>query len=571
MFRERILEDSWASVLERTDRIISQREATVQFVEESGMSAPIAWTDGLNICLNKSRLRLASGDMARTAASLKAVNYHELCHVMFSPRTAEPFHAGMRTRGQKDELHWQAYNILEDARIENLFVSTYQPAAKFFQLMISDYIVSDTNSTTHLLTYGRKYLPAELRVSASNAWTATNDLRVRAESVIDQYLVADPIMAATPALALVDEFYEILMILRDSVHALNPPLAYGIDIGKTRAPNGKSSHSRELSRAHSVGSVRRSEFEKAKDGIKSAIDQARRADKKVKSEDVGHLKEQARKTSRETLGGSEMQRDARATTEAVKAAGKMPGTGRGMTALTSGVIPVDKHYQWAAKRITSRVKRMSVEVEPETHSRQFQGRLDLRRVMRAARSDRDVFKVWDQGHEDAVETEAVILCDKSGSMGGVMGELSQSLWALKRGLQQAGVRVTVLTFDFGSYVAYKPKDKTRTTTTDLLTAGGGTNPDSSLKATELMMSKSSKPNKLMVCLTDGSWTASSERDQIMERLKKQGVVSSLLVMDGVTNDKRGFNTVSKANSPQDLVTAVSDLVYHLQRKSLRSI
>ena len=157
--------------------------------------------------------------MGSNMAEVKGLVYHELAHILWTPRkNSNP------TKHIPVE-NWQAYNALEDQRIESLFVARYRPAIPFFTAMVSSYILqmkgekgwsqmdqSCAASMAHLLTHGRKFLGLELRATARVAFVLEygEGLALRAEEVIDEYRKLVFPADASKALDLVAKYQEIV-------------------------------------------------------------------------------------------------------------------------------------------------------------------------------------------------------------------------------------------------------------------------------------------------------------------------------------------------------------------------
>jgi hypothetical protein len=121
------------------------------------------------------------GDLAKaeTVVALLGLNYHELSHIMFSPRG---FVSSL------NQFDVKAYRLLEDQRIESLFTALYEPAGKYFTQTMIKVIVEDDNAweSAFLWTYGRSYLPKEIR-DEFEARFVRPDLMARAKKHINAY------------------------------------------------------------------------------------------------------------------------------------------------------------------------------------------------------------------------------------------------------------------------------------------------------------------------------------------------------------------------------------------------
>lgn len=119
------------------------------------------------------------GDLtkAETVVGLLGFNYHELAHNMFTPRFFD-----VKPEDQ------EAWEILEDARIESLFTALYEPAGKYFTQSFIRVFVNDPSQyeSAFLSSYGRSYLPKEIR-DEFEARFCRQDLLARAKKHIDQF------------------------------------------------------------------------------------------------------------------------------------------------------------------------------------------------------------------------------------------------------------------------------------------------------------------------------------------------------------------------------------------------
>lgn len=107
-----------------------------------------------NIYLNVDQF----GEIAKpeTMIQLLGLNYHELAHVIYTPR---------KFKGVLPSYLRTAFNVLEDQRIESFFTAQYEPAGKFFTEMVIRFIVGDQNAwgSAFMWTHGRSFLPLEIR------------------------------------------------------------------------------------------------------------------------------------------------------------------------------------------------------------------------------------------------------------------------------------------------------------------------------------------------------------------------------------------------------------------------
>jgi hypothetical protein len=191
-------QEAFRSVFEKTDRIIANEDVMVRIVADpKTMAAYPAWTDGKTVWLNGKMLTetLGNAELKDWVRHAKALNLHELCHVLFTPRK------GAEIVRWFQEARWgytpeaknlqAAWNILEDQRIEMMFVARYRPAGAYFESMIIHWFfrTPEQMDTAYMLTHGRKYLPRHLQEPLEARFTAKWGVgrTKEAKSIIDAY------------------------------------------------------------------------------------------------------------------------------------------------------------------------------------------------------------------------------------------------------------------------------------------------------------------------------------------------------------------------------------------------
>lgn len=168
---------------------IGRRPVPVEWASQfSGASGDaIAYTDGETIFLNGNYFRDALGgpitsrNMASAIgpiATIKGASYHELAHVIYTPRRNHRPTKDIIDLEQSFPGIFMMYNILEDQRIEMLFAAKYRPVIPYFTQMIAQFILSADplrgaavvgdgsesmrDGLSFMLLYGRRYLPADV-------------------------------------------------------------------------------------------------------------------------------------------------------------------------------------------------------------------------------------------------------------------------------------------------------------------------------------------------------------------------------------------------------------------------
>lgn len=213
--QEAIRLDAWRAVFQKANRILSGQRVHVHLVDALGERTP-AWSDGLDIFLNLNRVKemLSSSDRMSAVLRLKGLNYHELCHVLYTPRMTDelPRRIMKRMEEQNDKTWWYAFNALEDQRIETWFASTYGASRRYFEATVLEWIIKNGSAEAAVLIYGRKYLSPKIRVKAGKVFVKRygEDLYHEFQTVIDEYLTLVLPRDSIKAMSLLMTYHDLL-------------------------------------------------------------------------------------------------------------------------------------------------------------------------------------------------------------------------------------------------------------------------------------------------------------------------------------------------------------------------
>lgn len=200
--------------MQRVVRALSGRPTSVRL---SGIDG-VGFTDGEDIYLGHERmmdnLRTYKGEegVAFTVLSIKGLIYHELGHILYTPRTTEDYVRGWKLNAPQ----FDAFNILEDQRLETLFSATFPLAAEYFKATVYRYMAtSDPSEMAQIypLIYGRKFLPKELRMSSRALFVKKYGIAAAEaiEDVIEQYVEVTFPGHSLKAVQLIRLFCQILL------------------------------------------------------------------------------------------------------------------------------------------------------------------------------------------------------------------------------------------------------------------------------------------------------------------------------------------------------------------------
>lgn len=224
--------DAWRSVFEKTNRIISGRPVTVQIVGANDIPNNLTnvpgWSDGEAVHFNGPMLRtmLSSNDPVSTVLRLKGLNYHELSHVLYTPRASDelPKRVIEKAKADGDYTWWYALNALEDQRIETWFAASYGASRRYFEAAVLQWLISDGKAEAAALMYGRKYLSTRLRAQAGVVFVKKHGKPMYDEFkvIIDAYLGVELPAQTIKALQLVSQYRDLLNKIQQSGANLPP-------------------------------------------------------------------------------------------------------------------------------------------------------------------------------------------------------------------------------------------------------------------------------------------------------------------------------------------------------------
>ena len=217
------LRDSLLILFSRVDSVLSNREIECSVSDNVGAAA----TDGTNIYFNENLVDMAFRSIVkngRTSSTtftnlikLRGLNYHELAHILYTPRRTSKFMKDLWNIGQinpkltsVDAFH--AFNILEDARIESMFTAKYPASIPYFIHTVTELIAKDTSEldTKFPLLYGRKYYPQSIRnrsekLFVQNFKVSAKDLKTLKKCIDDYRGIIFP-KHSSDALKIVETF-----------------------------------------------------------------------------------------------------------------------------------------------------------------------------------------------------------------------------------------------------------------------------------------------------------------------------------------------------------------------------
>lgn len=584
--------DSACAVYQRADRILTGLPIQVQITDEAGNETP-AWNDGKVVTFNAGAIKEIDSD---SVTSLHGLNYHELSHLLFTPRAGSALGAWVREKSYEnveytawdgteatyarelpaDPQRVRAFNILEDCRAEYYLTLKYPSVRPFLVALIGDYIAThpDIIGSAFILLGGRRYFPQSVRQLSA-----------------DQYRAQFGAEQAQKVYAILSE-YRTLVFPRDYERAKELILAFmeyvpeGMD-----TPNGCSDRpvmrNGKPDSEKTQDTLRSNDPAGDKDGLN--LEDANNYSEDASSEgatynpNTANWREKDEELVNEVKRAVELAKTDKAVTskvrDTVKAIAKSTSAKSILTRKNAEKEQPTQREVMASRLFAQELERLRIDADPAWEREKPSGKLNVRRAMNADVNDYGkLFDRWETGNDDH-EIEACILLDRSGSMFREIGSVCRSSWIIKRALEKINGRVTVMTFSEVSNIIADADERADSSTVLTVESGGGTNPYYALLESERLFFQSTRPTKLMFLLTDGGFNP--ENDEIIKRMNAKGVHTNLIYLtsdehsakhvlataESVEHYTHGAMTFNVIFNPSDLLAVAKDVVRHFLKKA----
>ena len=532
--------DSIGAVYQRADRIITgDSDIAVTIAHSKEMTEP-SMTDGKDIILNGNLIDDVTDD---TIIGLNGVNYHELAHVLFSPRSGSALGQYVTTNNMK-----RAFNVLEEGRIERLITTQYPTTTLTLEAMTNDFILREHPSqwgNAFATTTGRMYLPLELR-----------------QTIADKFIAQYGLTLAQEVHAIVHE-YRSLSFPTDFGRAKELVAQLTNLIGTDEQPEpqwvkGHGDRSLPEKGRPKSGKEQKSLQDRAQDGKSESLDNTNTIDREVDfgGNGVSHagingeeykgenrnltdeeqaLQEQLEKRMKEIKNDKRISREINDTRKAIQ--GNSDTRTKLATANASEQRPSEKAVAYARK-FGRELERIVRDNDPAWERYLPSGKLNISRTMNPdVNAIGEMFDVWDTGNENT-EIEATILIDNSGSMWGLMETVCEQAWIIKRGIESIHGSVSVYSFNSESKIVYENNEKAKPNAYRYVGNTGWTNPYRALIEAERTLKASNKPNKLFFAITDGQWSDDVNCNAVIKRMKEAGILTVVVYL---SNDSQGIH------------------------------
>jgi hypothetical protein len=489
-----------------------------------------AWSDADNIWFNEDEL----GDLSDfdTVLSIKGLSLHEISHIMLTPRNGSNLAKEVQRQGL-----WRAFNSLEDQRIEMMMSKRFGNVADWLCAAVAKFIMEDPSqwTTCFPLLHGRKFLPAELRAQVANLYENQEDV-VRLKQLIDSYIVlnlVDPQNFPT-ALNIIAEYDALVNKLgpnpQDS--SWQPQTGWG----RVKDPNGHQSRKDGELKSSKSKPMSKAEQQKLSDKVEGAVQEANQADAQGSPQSSEPQAGDSPSSSASSLSSilEDILEDIKEKKhKEIQQIIKQYNGEVELTSINAGTpqrphcspMAVSNATVQASRSFANELERLRRDYDPGWNRRTSSGRLNVQRYV----TDVDIeecFDQWDLGREDAVDIEAVILLDVSGSMGSHSIGSFESMWAIKRALDKVNASTTVIAFDNDTHLIYSANERAGQQM-KYTNQWGGTDPYEALRYSRNILAQSSRAIKLCIVITDGIWSNEEQCNKLIREFRRAGVITAL--------------------------------------------
>jgi len=518
-----------SGVYQRADRIITgESDMTVSVVSDPLME-DVADNTGKEIRLNANLIENLTED---SIISLHGVNYHELGHLLFSPRAGSDL-----GRFVKDNEVIKVMNMLEEARTEQLLISKYPATQTFLEANSMQYVLSQDPEMwgdQFLSVTGRTYLPLELRQHVADKFIESYGAEVAKtiHSIVHEYRNLTFPTDFDRAKELITELSK--LVGKDSTPPEGgapqwTPKGHGNVLTKGR-PEGGNAQKKLQDGVADNGSEELEEKAKGNEhqpayGEGGADDTKIDVEQRVYTDEDKVMADLLTKRLNEIKQTPFVKREVKDTRRAITNSSAVKTELRKATITERAVSPSSRI---AYKRFAQELERLVRDNDPNWERRVRSGKLNIRRTMTPdVNAVNEMFDVWNTGNPNT-DIEAVVLTDISGSMGWDISAVNEGSWIIKRAVESIEGSVSVFAFNHESFMVYGREDKTKPNVYRSVSSGGNTNPIRGLVEAERILTTSKKSVKMLFVLTDGTWADTKSNDTLIQSMNDKGILTCVV-------------------------------------------
>jgi hypothetical protein len=572
--------EAMARVFTRANRILSAEDIVCTVADDFYNPAP-AWSDGRTVTFNANQIHNIA--TLEDIVQVTGFNYHELAHILYTPRKGSKVVVEVLDKGWRD-----AFNILEDQRIETFLTSVYPATIPYFVSTFTRYCAANPADweLNFIIMYGRRYLPVDMRDTFQLKFKHQKYVK-QLSKIIDQYRkLAFPTDSAI-AIELIEKFHNLLIQM--GILKVNDPHGHSngqrpdVSVGKA-APVGEQQDTADLSDDLDDELEERDEEEReAKDSLGSTdgdseddsdedsdgtsdSDSDEDAEADEDSDSVGNStvnedadSDDSDSTNGHANGAGSGKDDAEftATTDAdimkmlaeqaakiLNNADVLADAKEKQAAIVDGdgevSVALDKR-RFFEQTVTQdeilnvddfayELKQLRTNADPYWEKQNSSGRVNIDSVIRGT-DYTEAFDEFREGQIDSTEIEAVILLDISSSMSYRMGDASKAMWTIKSAMESIDAHVTVLAFNSNAYLLYDKDENTERDSYRVFASEGNTNPTIAIQQSLKVFNSSSRGNKICFFITDGSWDGEVQSDEMIQDMNNNGILTAIAYIE----------------------------------------
>lgn len=529
----------------RLDRVLAGPRHKGLVVESKVLKDAPSQTDGTTIAISDKVMADAVSRRGLELMAAFGLNYHELAHVLFTPKFNQPTVQWLRS----DSLLHMAFNILEDNRIEHMIRQLYPQMTHYFLGAIYKFYYNVSRSEfkanwhVYSLVNERRYIPKEDRADSRAVMVGVigEQLTQDVERITAEYV---RMVNITSLDFLTDQQKKLIQDLRDIFAKFlpsHPVKMKNICLDEASATGG-SQKKKTLVKVEPYEDIDAdaddgSGGEGGKDGEKEEGDgdgegggENGEGSGKSKNRQRGWspVGSATRNALNDALHGSvELQRDMQMVQTAVEKAEFL------LTPLDKRHLrtePVTAEMRKQRDTFVREMQKVQDKVDPGWERYEASGRLNIDRAMRND-DPLTVFDNWAEDQSEQLQIEAKMLADVSGSMaGGLIQQASKAFWVIASALDKVDAQVDQIAYTDQSF-QIKPRGiKEKEHTYTRLPALGGTHPRVAIAKSLFEFQNSERKHKLFLMYTDGGWNSSKD-DADIQMMNDLGVTTVMIYLD----------------------------------------
>lgn len=504
-------------------------------VEDLGSGIPAA-SGGGKIRFNPNAI--PDVNTVEGLVKVNGLNFHELAHILHTPK------GGPLLEQVLNDGNHQAFNVLEDQRIETLLVLQYPSIAPYLIATVAEYFVDvppAQHETAYPYVYGRTYLPSNMVAFFKSKIPAPMQQTMGiVETIIDEYKlldVHDPTNMPR-ARKLIDRFASVVGKTQQHSPFGHNNASHPASGGAPGGSGSRAASSAQTAAAQQQPNAPQKGAGQGGKGGGGDPTQGGAGNTDLSNPKMDSLGPDAIKTKLKSIAQAQQSSqvvvdDVRRQREAMSMGAKFRGT---LKAPDRSETPVSFAAKNIARGFGKQLARLVAESDPGFHTHRASGKVNVQRAMHGASLD-DVFDEWDAGKQDADSIEMVILMDSSGSMHGMIDETNEAMWILKTGCESLGrnAQVSVIEFSNSSSYVYAPGVHASRTGVRSVAADRGTNPQAGVLEAMRIFMNSTKKRKLCIFISDGGWSpgygnTGLSAEEGIQRMNANGITTAAVFL-----------------------------------------